>query len=189
MRADVDLPWYWGTGPSTWAGDAGLRSSLGPQIDHLLAGQLSAEARRQPGRGVWRARPQQIRAVDSSQAEDAQIERLAAAERAGLVEARLRQLGRGHVLVLELHYLGGSLPYSVDPACRALVALRRLVGCPGYPTTTQARKALLSASVEARERISAAAIALVVEAKGAYELAEVALPRRVQIHDPRGRRL
>jgi hypothetical protein len=133
------------------------------------------------------ARPRQIRCVDSSQAEDDQIQRLVAAEREGLVRARLQTLPAAQVVILLLHYTGGSLPFSVDAASRATAALRRLCGLERMPTMQEARAALTKASPIERAKISEVSAGLVREAQLAYEHAEVQVSRRVQVHDPRGR--
>jgi hypothetical protein len=77
--AELDLPWYFGTGPATAAGDAGLKSSLGSQLDAMRAG-ISHDA-----------------VVDSDRAEVDMIRRLGTAHRLDAAAALLRAAhgGRG----------------------------------------------------------------------------------------------
>lgn len=97
--ADVDLPWFFGTGPQTAQGDAGLRSPLGPQLDALRS-------------GVQREHT----AADASRSEDEAIGRLGVAERYATIEARLRMVPTSDAEVLRVHYSERPLPYAISAA-------------------------------------------------------------------------
>lgn len=114
MSAIADLLWYW----TSWAGEAGLRSSAGPALDRARE-TYESEAPMEPG------------AVNSSASEDDMIRRLGGAAHARRIERRLRALPSMTVQILRLHILGGSLPHGVDasavllPSALALVASQR----------------------------------------------------------------
>jgi hypothetical protein len=99
QSADVDLPWYFGSGPSTAAGDAGLKSPLGGQLDALRAGI-----------------PRDRTAVDSSRSEDEAIGRLGMGERYRVIEERLGQLQRIDVDILRAHYVDKPMPFMISGA-------------------------------------------------------------------------
>ncbi len=90
MKADVDLPWYLGSGPATARGDAGLRSSHGALLG---AGGGSLDA-----------------------AELAMAHRIGVGRHLAEVEERLAQLDPRTVLVLTTHYGQRSPAYGVSAA-------------------------------------------------------------------------
>ncbi len=168
MRADVDLPWYWGFAARTLAGDSGLRSPLGGQLEAIRTGLHAAE-----------------HCVDSSRATDDMLRRIDTGRTGCTVAARLGQLTHVHQAALKLHYDPHmTLPYSVD-ACATLLALSRALTAPDAPDMLTLRKALQGATAARREAIAQQATALVRSAKDAYEATEVVEGRRVQVDDPR----
>lgn len=123
MRADADLPWYFGSGASTWAGDAGLRSPMGGQLE--AARQVKRVDVEWP---PWMTKGQQPHAVDVSAAEDRMLESTAAAFRARRIALRLACLSRIQYLALTLHYDETcSLPFGIDASAVLLASARRLV--------------------------------------------------------------
>lgn len=203
MRADAELPWYFGTGPSTWAGDAGLRSNLGGQVAHLEASKLSPQAslaraadRADPWRRTsdprwhperWQAPASQPSSVDVSAVEEGMIDRLSAGALASEVEARLACLSALHVRALRLHYSGQSLPFDVDPAAVLLAAARLACGTVEEAPQALMRGALARFQEADRATLARDAKALVKAAQVAYEDAPVPRVRRVQVNDPRER--
>lgn len=150
MRADADLPWYWGTGASTADGDAGLRSVLGGQLAILAAGIIGP------------------RQVDASQAEDAMLDRIGLGQRVRRIEARLRLLRPLHVVALHLHYSGRTLPYGVDAAAALLPRCVAMVDVRGaHPQDL--RGALHAATEAVRRAVRADSDRLVLGAQEAYE--------------------
>lgn len=191
MSADSELPWYFGSGPSTWQGDAGLRSSLGGQIGALEGSCYLDEL------GVRRKGILEARSFDVGATEDRMHQRLGAAANVASIEDRLRQLTRQQVQALELHYVetsnaepNATLPFGVPMAAVLLKRSRRLTGDVGGMGLSELRAALNGASTAEREAIAAEGAALVESARLAFD----ALPRvdvkPVQVDDPRdGRRL
>lgn len=126
MRADAELPWYFGSGASTWAGDAGLRSPIGGQL--AAASQVKQHRVENP---PWMAKGVQAFVVDASKAEDEMLARTTAALIARRIATRLACLTRVQVQALELHYdESKSLPFGIDASAILLVAARRLVVGP-----------------------------------------------------------
>jgi hypothetical protein len=191
-NAEADLRWYWGTGPETWAGDAGLRS-----------GSLERES---------------SGGYDLSAIEDRMLDRCQSAARARHVEERLRALSGHEVSVLRTHFTGGSLPFGISAAAiftsaaldlvpagrtglasyvaevarqcrlsvktrerieRFVLTLRRL---PKRLTTEHLREPLADASQVEREAIMAETDALVGAAIQAYESTTVEHHRRVWVY-------
>ena len=199
MRADSDLPWYFGSGPSTWAGDSGIRSTMGAQIAQLNASSLSKEAAKEAReyartvfreggpRDRWIKRPHQIQVVDASQAEDDMVERFAAAARVNDVQNRLSTLSVVQARTLQLHYSGLSLPFSLSPAVALLGAARKLCGTDTEPDSTILREALKKAPKLERESLDHAGQRLVVAARLAYEGAQVPRPTRPRFVQDWGR--
>lgn len=163
--AEADLRWYWGTGASTWAGDAGLRSPLGGQLEVLRAGMVS-----------------QSQAVDASQAEDLMHNRMGAAARAREIELRLRSIPAELARLLRRHFTERALPYDISPTANRTPTAKRL--CPSgrveqlRSAIRSADQATLAALISESERSVRAAVL-------AYEATEVHDERRLQVHDPR----
>lgn len=157
MRADFDLPWFFGTGPSTAQGDSGLRCSLGSA-----------------GTGVT---------PSVSALEDMMIRRVSTGTRIGDITDRLESLSRFHQLVLRLHYGTGPLAFGVSGAavlCRAAWALLVLDGQP--MSRERLNAAMRGKGSDGRMRwveVEAEAATLVAEAVKAYEAADV--PRRRKV--------
>lgn len=210
MRADADLPWYFNTGAKTRIGDAGLRSTLGAQVAHLQAAQLSEASSRARAaamsaswrrvddprweRDQWQARPKAQAAVDVSEIEDDMIDRIGMpGPNPAEVAERLGGLSVLHVRVLHLHYSGESLPHEVDPAAIVLEAARRACRTRTEPTVDALRVALMKpgrVGVIDLVTMAADARAVVLAAQLAYEVAPFTPVRRVQVDDPReGRRV
>lgn len=203
MRADDDLPWYFGTGSKTLAGDAGLCSTLGRQVAFLESASPSKDAateRRARSNAPWlrlddprwapekwQDDPKPQGAVDVSSSEDAMIDRMVSAPLASEIEARLGVLSDLHVRVLRMHYSGESLPFELDPAAVLLDAARR--ACKPVGASLGAlREVLKKLPTAEREAMSDDAKALVKVAQEAYEAAPAPRGRRLQVNDPRGRR-
>jgi hypothetical protein len=126
MRADADLPWYFGSGASTWAGDAGLRSSLGGQLE--AARQFKAP---DVTNAPWMAKGSQPHVVDASRAEDDMHQRMGAAWFVRRVRTRLACLTSVQAQALALHYdEKTSLPYSIDASAVLLASARKLIDRP-----------------------------------------------------------
>lgn len=166
-RADSDLPWFFGSAPQSWAGDAGLRSALGGQLEAVRSEKLASGT------------------VNASQIEDDVHRRLGAATRARAIEARLAQLSDVQVATLRWHYGEGSLPYGVDRSACLLGRVRRLCSAGGVVPQEVLRAALLEASTEEREAIAAEADRLVVGAREAYDALPAQRLRWIQVDDPR----
>lgn len=153
MRADADLPWYWGTGASTAAGDAGLRSPLGGQLEVLKAGIIGP------------------RQVDASHAEESTIDRVGMGKRMRRIEACLRAMESPRLVeVLRRHYSGRSLPFGLSPAAVVLPICVRWVS-PSGTHPQDLRGALHAATERQRRQVRADGDALVAKALGAYEAA------------------
>lgn len=172
-RADVELPWYWGTGSKTWAGDAGIRSPLGGQLSALRDGVHGDYV------------------VDANSATEGMLRRLESARTAKRIEWKLAQLMPMQAAALKLHFgEHNSLPYAIDAAAALLRASRRLAGqdeMEPVPLATL-RKALRGATVTARDEIARLADDLVAAAVQAYNgLPEPKSGREPDIFDPRGR--
>lgn len=169
---DVDLRWYWGVGPDTWAGDAGLKSNFGAQLEAAAS-------------GVWF-----VPVADASDAEDAMINRLQFAARATDIEARLRQLSRRDVRILETHICGKGLTFSISSAATFTVQAETMCGLGRSPAPEELRAELLKLktakhpAVVALERETSA---LVKESMDRYDSTEIKPTRRLQIRDPRPR--
>lgn len=179
MSADSELPWYFGSGPSTWQGDAGLRSSLGGQIGALEGSCYLDEL------GVRRKGILEARSFDVGATEDRMHQRLGAAANVASIEDRLRQLTRIQVEALRLHYSDASLPFGVPGAAILLARARRLVGLGGGMGLSELREALRGASVDEREGIATEGAALVEVARLAFDALPRGEVRRVQVDDPR----
>lgn len=147
QSADVDLPWFFGSGPSTAAGDAGLKSPLGAQLDALRAGV-------QHDRTV----------VDSSRSEDEAIGRLGMGERYRVIEERLGQLERIDVDILRAHYVDKPLPYMISGAAPLVVGEPRDALTVYLRTTDEGRKHAKSVELRVTARV-AQAKALYAQAK------------------------
>lgn len=110
--AEVELRWYYGTGPSTAAGDMGLRSPMGAQLEIAESSKVvSSEEKAAAGTlGASRAY-----AVDFKAAEDRMLDGLGAARRVRGIEHRLRQLKKFDRRVLRLEYGGPRMVYELTP--------------------------------------------------------------------------
>lgn len=203
----ADLSWFFGTGASTWAGDAGLRSSMGSQVAVLEMGGHAGM-------------------VDASASEDMLISRLGSAHAARRIEARLRSLPADTVQVLRIHFSLTATPCGVETCAIVLPSARRLVvghllgliraeraaarkaGRELDPAVRHRylyealhwrresvmppevlRRALMEASRTRRERLDAEATQLLRDAIEAYETtvlpAELEHAKPPQIGDPR----
>lgn len=162
-NAASDLPWFFGTGPSTAAGDCGLRSSLGGQLAALAEGIT-----RQP-------------TVDASRAEDEMHERMGPGRLIGIIEDRLFTLTPEQVRVLRYHYGERAIDDRVSAAALLCPSAASLVS-PRVLSRESLREAV-QASVKARDRawlvVEVEALALVQDAVTAYEAAAVHVPRKV----------
>jgi hypothetical protein len=163
MLADVDLPWFFGTGPSTAQGDTGLRSSLGGQLSALQSGITQ-----QP-------------TVDSSRAEDGMIRQLGAAHHLGQVTARLRQLSERQVLVLRLHY---GTPSIVAGLSGCAVLCPEAADLVHGPVSRESIAVAGRAALRARETVAWVALELAAtrlwtDAARAYSEVELARSRKV----------
>lgn len=147
MRADADLPWYY----TQAAGDAGLRSPLGSQLELMQAQQLVDG-----------------RTVDAGQIEEAALDRVGIGRRIRRIEATLGRLEPHQVAVLRLHYTGGSLPFAVDPAAALLPLCQRWTALGG-PYPQDLRGALHGATEAQRKAIAVDADRAVTQAMEAYE--------------------
>ena len=154
--ADLDLPWYFGSGPRTAAGDAGLRSPLGAQLDALRTGVRHDRA-----------------TVDSSRSEDEAIGRLGLGERMRVIEERLRQLDRIDVDILRAHYVERPLPHMISGAAPLVLGEDREALTVYLRTTEEGRKQAKSVELRVTARVA--------QAKALYDAARpTARARRVQ---------
>lgn len=149
MRADFDLPWYF----TQAAGDMGLRSPLGAQLELMRARQLVDG-----------------RTVDASIIEDQAHKRLVHSARIRRIEATLALVAPHHVAALRLHYSGPSWPFGVDPAATLLPWSESVTG-PGGSHPQDLRGALHEAPEGIRVMVRRWADDLVAEAMAAYEAA------------------
>lgn len=164
MLADVDLPWFFGTGPSTAQGDTGLRSSLGGQLSALQSGITQ-----QP-------------TVDAGRAEDGMIRQLGAAHHLGQVTARLRQLSDYQVLVLRLHYGTPAIVAGLSGCAVLCPEAADLVGTASVSResiATAGRAALKARDTLAWVALELAASRMWVAAARAYSDAEPSRARKV----------
>ncbi len=171
-RAALALPWYFGQGASTAAGDAGLRSSLGGQIEALRASQLEG------GGGMLESR-----AVDSSDIEDAMHQRLEAGGRMARVAERLAGCSDAHVTVLRLAFGTAPLAFGVSGCAVLTASAAKLVGAePQRATLNAALRAAHKASPGGSGwvRVELEAQALLGPAVRAYEGAAVGRRRHVE---------
>jgi len=137
QSADVDLPWYFGSGPSTAAGDAGLKSPLGGQLDALRAGI-----------------PRDRTAVDSSRSEDEAIGRLGMGERYRVIEERLGQLQRIDVDILRAHYVDKPLPHMISGAAPLVLGEDREALTVYLRTTDEGRKHAKTVELRVTARVA-----------------------------------
>ena len=193
--ADSELPWYFGTGPSSMAGDLGLRSSMGGQLaaaescmyyddqGHEHGGQLAERS-------------------FTNDAEGAMFQRLQYAGDCKRIEAKLRTLTRIQVEALRLHYSTASLPFGVPAAASLLPRAKRMLSQPGdglaelraflmVPVdlgtdATKAEKAEAKKIFDGQiEALTKAANDLVKGARAAYDSAHVERVKNVQVSEPR----
>jgi hypothetical protein len=161
--AELDLPWYFGTGPATAAGDAGLKSSLGSQLDAMRAG-ISHDA-----------------VVDSDRAEVDMIRRLGTAHRLDAIRRRLAALDGFTVRVLRLHYSERPMAAGVSPAAVLCGEAERL--CAPAMVTRERLNAIVRASLRERNGLWRALMVesatLVGEARAAYDATWVEPRRKV----------
>lgn len=150
MRADLDLPWFFGSSPQNVAGDSGLRCSLGN------AG----------GGGSF----------DVSALEDAMIRRVGTGSRWAEIRDRLATLEPGQCRVLQLHYAERSIVFSVS-ACAVLCPMAVELCAPGPVTREAIGEALRtrgrSGSTSAWVALEGEAQELLGPARLAYERADV----------------
>lgn len=163
MKADSDLPWYFGLGPSTAAGDMGLRSSFGTQLDMARAGVSNGST------------------ITQDSAETDMHRRLGAAHLHHEITARLERLSDLHRVVLSLHYGGRPI---VDRLSGAAVLTPEAALLTLLPVATRdALCGAVRASLKARDgrwlAVEVAANELVRAAVGAYEDAQT--PRRRKV--------
>lgn len=151
MRADAELPWYFGSGASTWAGDAGLRSPMGGQLS--AARQVKRVHVDNP---PWMTKGHQPHVVDASGAEDEMINRMGAAWMARQIATKLAALTRTQAEALELHYDSKTtLPYDVDACAVLLGSARRLVVAPQVKAHYDVARGALQAAHHLRPNVTA----------------------------------
>lgn len=169
--AEADLTWYWGVGPDSWAGDAGLRSNLGAQLEAIAAG-INA-----------------VPTPDSNASEDAMIDRMLFAARATDIEARLRLLSAADVLVLRVHFTGRGLTFGISSA--AVFTEQAKAMCGKLPAIEELRAELMklkNAKHPTVTTLERETVRLVREATDRYDSTEIKPTRRMQIRHPtRGR--
>lgn len=110
--AEAELRWYFGTGPSSAAGDMGLRSPLGAQLEIAKASKIASGVGRAAGGTLGASRGY---AVDFKAAEDRVLDGLGAARRVRAVEHRLRQLNDLERRVLRLEFGGPRMVHELSP--------------------------------------------------------------------------
>lgn len=196
MSAELDLPWYFGSGSSTRSGDAGLRSTLGSQLEHVKGSRPSKaanrEAREMPEEvrerlKRWQKRLGTASTFSVSAIEDDLHKRISfgGSSDAARISSKLSALTSIQVRALQLHFSGKSLPYAIDPCAVLLVAAKRLCGIEVEPFASQLRRALMKAKPDQIEQLEHAATELFTEAVQAYERAPADVVRTVQVNDPR----
>jgi hypothetical protein len=164
MRADRDLPWFYGTGPSTAAGDSGLRSSLGGQLAALEAGIVGEHA------------------VNTSRLEDDMIRRTSTGALMSEIRERLSQLPRDIVLVLELHYSTRPIAYGISGCavlCDAAAALVAPAAVSREGIAGVLRERVQAGKPTAWVDLDTEAVALLKSAQLAYEAIRIVRRRRV----------
>ena len=193
--ADSELPWYFGTGPSSMAGDLGLRSSMGGQLAAAESCMYyDAEGHEHGGQLAERS--------FTNDAEGAMFHRLQHAASATRIEAKLRTLTRIQVEALRLHYSTASLPFGVPAAASLLPRAKRMLSQPGdgmaelraflMVPIEVAKDASKAEKAEAKKEFNAmvdiltkAANDLVNGARAAYDAAHVERVKNVQVSEPR----
>lgn len=129
VSAEADLRWYYGSGPDSWQGDAGLRSNFGSQLQAAYEGRTTSHG------------------VDISEIEDRAIERCSHAAKATDIEARLRCLTRAQVGRLEAHFKGRSLPYEISAAAVFCEHAKTICASKKRPPIERLRAALMALRV------------------------------------------
>lgn len=163
-RADLELPWYFGTGPSTAAGDSGLRSPLGGQLEAIASGTLAEYT------------------IDAARTEDEMIRRIQTGGNVGDVRARLAELSHLDQQVLRLHYGTPALACNVTGAAVLASLAQRMTS--SRSVTREALSAAIRASN--RDRSSTRVTEIEVEALG---LVKAAVQRYEQVQLPRSRKV
>lgn len=198
MSAEFDLPYYFGSGPCTRLGEAGVGSTFGQMLDRAMGSRLSKEAR-QDSRELddetrervkrWMAQPQTDTTPNVSALEDQLLHNVALGgeRRAQRIESKLAALTGAQLHALRLHFGGQRtpMPYEVSPCAVMVLSARRLCGTNGDPFLSELREALKKATVEQREQITEDAKTLLAAAIKAYNEASEVTVRRAQIDDPR----
>lgn len=110
--AEAELRWYFGTGPSSAAGDMGLRSPFGAQLEIAAASRAASGAERSACGALGASRGY---SVDFKAAEDRLLDGLGAARRVRGVEHRLRQLNDLERRVLRLEFGGPRMAHELSP--------------------------------------------------------------------------
>lgn len=148
MKAEDDLPWYWGTGPQTAEGDSGLRSPLGGMLAKVRDGVAGSSLRE----------------------DDDDDRRIATAERMRAVKQRLAKLEADEVTHLWSHYVQKRLPFGISAAAIFTKAARSLTGedCPD-PAKLAAKMRSMNARDNRIVGLEKEADALVRAAVMAYE--------------------
>lgn len=121
-NASNDLPWYFGSGPTSFAGDCGLKSNFGSMIEANKAATVIHASDARP----WMAKAK-AEAHSPFDAEDEMADRLQAVFYARRIKARLDQLTPITVAILRLAFSGTSLPDGIDAAACVLDPTRELV--------------------------------------------------------------
>lgn len=120
--ASNDLPWFFGSGPTSFAGDCGLKSNFGSMIEANKAATVIHASDARP----WMAKAK-AEAHSPFDAEEEMADRLQAVFHARQIKARLDLLNPLQVAVLRLAHSGTSLPDGIDSAACVLHPMRELV--------------------------------------------------------------
>ncbi len=165
MKAEDDLPWYWGSGPKTAEGDCGLRSPLGGMLAKVRDGVSGGSLRE----------------------DDDDSERLFAAGRMRRIKARLEGLSPDAVTHLWCHYVQKPLPFNISACAIFTRGASTLMGddCPD-PAKLAKRMREMKAQDKRIVGLEAEANALLNSAVAAYE-ARAASEAKRDRRDPESR--
>lgn len=167
--AKVDLPWFWG---GDWEAEAGLKSSLGAQLDAMRQGTTASPS--------------------PAAAEDLAIERCWSAHRAWQIRRRLEACGPEVERILELHHRTAKrLPAGISPAAMLTAEALSLPAVANasavdreHHLSVLVARALNEASVDDRHRVAVAADLLVARAERAYDTAAVPKANAATFDEP-----
>jgi hypothetical protein len=171
VNAEVDLRWYWSSGPETWAGDAGLHSPTGGQLSALEAGLVRASY------------------TDLSKIEDDQIRRATYVARARDIELRLSQLSARAVALLKADITGRGLPFSVSSAAVYTEQAKVMCATDRRPAHEKLREALMACKRADHPKVKALVFEVQLalqDARDAYEGTRIKRTRRLpDVHERR----